>query len=563
MRVAAGPALPRPFVSRSTLRSLAPPAVLILVMAALVTLVPPMGEFPVDDDWDYARAVQTLIEQGRPGVSVSVSASLVLQTYWGGLFAHLFGFSHTTLRISTLVLAGGGALAFYLVLREQLDSERALLGALLLLVNPLYVFLSYSFMTDVPFLSLALWALFCYVRALRTARPRLGWLAAGSALAGGAFLIRQVAGTLPLAALAGLLLTAGWRTATRPRHLLAVLVPFLPAVLYGAYFDAQRGPVRQEPLVPTLAFWAQHGPGLLGVALARLAGAASTLGLFTLPLSLAALGGWPALGLRRWQRRLAVALLFALAAGFTVRIALFRKSPLFPHLSDVITRHGFLISNTTSPQSIVIPASAQLVVTILALVGAALLMVAVAAAFSGAAGRGPAAVVLLFGLLAIGLTVVYYGFYDRYLLPALPAGILAALAFRRPRWGRALALEGAALLVAWCIWWERDYLERQAAVWQAGQALVERGISPEEIDGGYEWDGWFRGNAAIASAAERAQADGAGQERQFNRYVSEGLQMQQARWALVYTLPRDPSTVNVLLAAPYGDGQYVFAIQRY
>ena len=61
----------------------------------------------------------------------------------------------------------------------------------------------------------------------------------------------------------------------------------------------------------------------------------------------------------------------------------------------------------------------------------------------------------------------------------------------------------------------------------------------------------------------RPRPIGAGQERQFNRYVSEGLQMQQARWALVYTLPRDPSTVNVLLAAPYGDGQYVFAIQRY
>src|SRR5207248_711133 len=143
------------------------------------------------------------------------------------LFAHLFGFSHTTLRISTLVLAGSGVLAFYLLLRELLDPGRALLGALLLLFNPLFVFLSYSFMTDVPFLSLALWALFCYVRALRARSPRLGWLAAGSALAGGAFLIRQLGGALPLAALAGLLLTGGWRAATRPLHLIAVVMPFL------------------------------------------------------------------------------------------------------------------------------------------------------------------------------------------------------------------------------------------------------------------------------------------------------------------------------------------------
>src|SRR5688572_19157098 len=80
---------------------LSPPGALALAMSALVALVPPHGEFPVDDDWVYAGVVQSLVEQGRLEIPVWAATSLVLQAYWGGLFAHLFGFSHTTLRVST------------------------------------------------------------------------------------------------------------------------------------------------------------------------------------------------------------------------------------------------------------------------------------------------------------------------------------------------------------------------------------------------------------------------------------------------------------------------------
>src|SRR5205823_3783658 len=170
------------------------------------------------------------------------SATFVLQAYWGALFAQLFGFSHSVLRASTLLLGALGVLAFYLLLRDLLDRRRALLGALLLLANPLYVHLSYTFLTDIPFLTLALCALVCYVRALRGARFAAGWLVAGSALAGGAYLVRQLGLALPLAALGGLLLVglpgglherSRWRAALRPRYLVAVLGPFLPALLIG------------------------------------------------------------------------------------------------------------------------------------------------------------------------------------------------------------------------------------------------------------------------------------------------------------------------------------------
>src|SRR5919197_2237820 len=314
MRAAALPASPRlGAVARWMPRLDSALVALALAMAALLAVVPPLGEFPINDDWLYARTVQGLIERGQLEVPAWGASSLVLQAYWGGLFARLFGFSHGALRASTVVLGAAGVLGCYALLRELLGARRALLGALLLLVNPLYVTLSYSFMTDVPFLSLTLWALFCYVRALRGQRIRLGWLVAGSVFAGGAFLVRQLGAALPLAALGSLLLIGGWPAALQPRRLVAILAPFVPALLLAAYFDGQRGAVREDSLAWTVASWTSHGPGLVGVVLDRFAATFCTLGLFSLPLSLGAVAGRPAPG--PGQRRLAGALLVALVVG--------------------------------------------------------------------------------------------------------------------------------------------------------------------------------------------------------------------------------------------------------
>ena len=125
-------------------------------------------------------AVQFYVEHGWIAVPAYSATPLVLHILWGGLFVHLFGFSHTVLRVSTLVLAAVGLLGAYLLLRELLDQRRALFGALSLALYPLYVHLSFSFMTDVPFLCLAVWAQLCYVRGLRGGSPSLWWLTAGS-----------------------------------------------------------------------------------------------------------------------------------------------------------------------------------------------------------------------------------------------------------------------------------------------------------------------------------------------------------------------------------------------
>ena len=73
---------------------------------------------PIIDDWLYVWSVDHLIETGKLRVLEWSAHYPIVQVLWGALFSLVFGFSFGILRISTLVVAWLGLLAFYLVARE-------------------------------------------------------------------------------------------------------------------------------------------------------------------------------------------------------------------------------------------------------------------------------------------------------------------------------------------------------------------------------------------------------------------------------------------------------------
>ena len=84
-----------------------------------------------------------------------------------------------------------GVTTLYLLIRELGGDRRtAMLGALVLAVNPLYFGLSNSFMTDVPFLSLVMIALYFLVRGFQ--RDSSLDLAFGILITFAAILVRQL-----------------------------------------------------------------------------------------------------------------------------------------------------------------------------------------------------------------------------------------------------------------------------------------------------------------------------------------------------------------------------------
>src|SRR5262245_10027085 len=100
--------------SRELLRSA---LVLAAVWIAMVALSDPRGDFPLADDWNYAAPVRTLVTEHRYAPSVYTEAAFVAQAVYGAIACSLFGFSFTTLRLSTLVLGWCGGIALYTIAR--------------------------------------------------------------------------------------------------------------------------------------------------------------------------------------------------------------------------------------------------------------------------------------------------------------------------------------------------------------------------------------------------------------------------------------------------------------
>jgi hypothetical protein len=240
------------------------------------------------------------------------------------------------------------------------------------------------------------------------------------------------------------------------------------------------------------------------------------------------------------------------------------ESPLLPHLEDAVTARGFQgldFYSGTFPQSIAVPDWALLIATLLATLGGGLLITGAVKAFKLDLLRGPAGVPLLFGLLAFGATLFHHEFFDRYLLTLVPTAILVLLLYwPGSGWAVPVARVGLVLLACWSITWEREYFERRIALWQAAQSLVERGIPADQINGGWEWNGWSHGMQVIADSVKLGKAEQRG--RQLQTYIFQTLRMRDARWSVRFAPLPDRTRGQVLFTVPYGAGHHVYAVER-
>ncbi len=166
---------------------------IILAWLALVALIIPSGAFPLFDDWVYSWAAKHLAANGQLALPELSAAYPVFQIFWGAVFLALPLGPDLALRVSTLVLAGAGAWAWYALLRRCGRGERvSLLIVAAGLSNPVYVVLAPTFMTDVAFVALcqlALLAMFMMFTGQRGAQ--WPWLLVCTALVLAAGLTRQ------------------------------------------------------------------------------------------------------------------------------------------------------------------------------------------------------------------------------------------------------------------------------------------------------------------------------------------------------------------------------------
>jgi hypothetical protein len=219
-------------LSASVFKPLAPGAILILLYFSAAILLHLFANVPLHDDWTYAWSVEHLLKTGKLQVLDWSIHYPFAQILWGALFCLPFGFSFSALRVSTVVLAWLGALALYGTLRElgRARSE-SLIATLILIASPVFFVLSFSFMTDVPFVSVSNIAFFFIVRGLFRRRSFDLWLGCAFGLVG--FLIRQIAIAIPAAVLLYVLLEPSFRSRKfiLPPLFVSLFICFMPLLI--------------------------------------------------------------------------------------------------------------------------------------------------------------------------------------------------------------------------------------------------------------------------------------------------------------------------------------------
>jgi hypothetical protein len=125
--------------------------ILLGLWILFILIINPIGNFPLNDDWAYAKVIINILELGRVKFIGWMGMTLFAHVVWGAAVSKVFGFSFTILRFSTLIFGFLGVLYSYKIIRLFAAPVWAFIGALLVFFNPMYFNLSYSYMTDVPF----------------------------------------------------------------------------------------------------------------------------------------------------------------------------------------------------------------------------------------------------------------------------------------------------------------------------------------------------------------------------------------------------------------------------
>jgi hypothetical protein len=494
----------------------------------MVALAGPSGDFPLNDDWVYALGVKSILQTGRFELPIESDADFFTQAYWGAVFCLPFGFSFTSLRFSTLTLGVVGIVALYFLLRE-IGGNRptALLGSFTLASNPLYFGLAHTFMTDVPFLALMIMALWLFVRGLW--REEAVSLAAGILIALATILIRQFAILLLLAFGVAYIMRKG----VSRKALLVAIAPLVAGVIehfaYQHWMDETGRTDFFVEVTPINLFFPTPLGEFVRYTTLKIAGGLPYLGFFTASfVASVAFSGPRTSGRKRW---LIWVLVLALASPLLTRLDFglglsqdkVRVGVPNREFGNVLTAFGLgpltlrdtFILNTNLPTISNGIKVFWIAIGVIAILSGTVIILyfvkATAQVFKNLwrlerwydSSLQALVLVLVAGYATLLLLNGFNrgGMFDRYLLFFLPPSLVILLVSENhsesiaiPRWRFITSLAMLCIYATFSIAATHDYLAWNRARWNATRSLMAAGTSSQQIDGGYEFNGWFLGD---------------------------------------------------------------------
>lgn len=478
-------------------KSFIPYSLLLLVWLVVFAIVDHTGEFPLIDDWAYAHGVSDYLDKGVLKISDWVAMTQVAHLFMGVGWVALFGFSLETLREMTLFFSVLGSFCLYWLTGFFTRSvSLRLVGTLLVTVNPIWLYLSHTFMTDIPFTVLFMLLIGGIVRLMRSDRLAPGWavlILLGSIVL---VLIRQTGLGLGLSLILYVVMLRGEE---RRRWL-------IPAIgLAGAQLLTLIGYEAWMASLDALST-RYHGASSLGWILDRpwwpIRAAYYMLiqlhyvGMFLLPLLPVLYWRWrtlEAMNVSRFTYLIAglVVLAIVVAVGGDILM-----NPRYTHLMQYDTVGHVMTIDFTFER---LEFSRTLYPLWIVIYGLGLLNVFGMVVLALSNFRKTMNPIHWVALILVGYTVfisIGQFVFDRYLMLSLPLAMLLAIRILDGMTPPSRIYAVCAVFLVMSLTFgsigTRDSFEWNRVRFGAIQELEAQGVSPHQIDGGAEYNSWKR-----------------------------------------------------------------------
>jgi len=478
---------------------------LLLVQLLMMVIIQPAGNFPLNDDWAYSHSVEWLLSEGRIRLSDWIAPNLLPQTLLGASLSYFAGFSFENLRHLTQFISLMTSVAVFFWFRVgRLSSVESLIAVLLVISMPSWPVLANSYMSDLYGMLFAVVGATLLLRSLK--KPSAGLIISATVVLSIGMLQRQVVVVIPLAfLLAWLWEHRRWAPGILFFGILPLLGTVVTELVYFAYLSSGPGvpeaqKISNDRLIPFLLQFLFGEGGRRQAVLFNIISMVSYLGLF-----IAAWAAWWGARVDSKNSRVLWAVLL-----LSVAIATLLTSWLPPYLANntidsagigPFTLYDGLpreLGNQHRQAGFIWPLAGM--VAVFGISAIVVLLFKSIKRVSGGRSRADAQMVFTMAVItAYSVPFLITAFFDRYLLFILPFVLLLwSQVWQRPenkgtfKFQQPLALVWIGVVLILSSIATHDYFAWNRARWAAIRYAESIGASPDTLDGGFEYNGYYR-----------------------------------------------------------------------
>lgn len=451
---------------------------LSVAISVLALAFVPSPQFPMSDEWMFARSVNNFFETGVIGCDGCTTSGTLLVSM-GIVLTKLFGFDFSAFRYIIILFASLSVGVSYLLLKEiTKNAKLSFLASFFLLVNPIFFVMSHLFTTDVPFLFFVILSTYLAVKGIKEKDYKYFVLCAISTSA--AIFLRQYAAAIPAAILIYFLISDRKSLKKIP----VLLSIFLPIALLGVY--------TLDQILTTGQYYSQgfETRSPFGISRDGLFYFWSTViyfGFFFMPLAFVA---------HRYVKNKIFLGTLTFLAVTAIGASLLLSSSLpqtesMPYLKNTLNKDG--LGAVTIPgeegKNEYFPDSFWFFVTAVSIISASIISTEIISRVRKKKFGAPEFFLII--LIAVFLLTIITrggGLYDRYIMVFVP--LLAFIFVDKLKSSKTLVAVSIAVLVvmfSFSFIGNLDYVNWSSVKWNEITKLQSDGVAKENISGGFEF----------------------------------------------------------------------------